>query len=428
MSSNIHGIKPILFVRLHENERSSICHHTLKALLDSGSERTLIKKDLLNPSLLPRATEKHVVWSTVSGASRSVGKLNLRLSVTEVNGEFFEWPIYVASGLGGYAMIIGRDLLWHLGITLDFRTLTVHLNGHCVSFRNDPDYLLRDGPTRVTQLEETRRLMQQLSRDGYFQPVQVPTRPRFPIFVQPINNCQVRMIYDHSTKTSTDDWDAYIRENDKRMSKFLKEWRRDVNRTWKKWFEQLIKNLKTIATMAPPTSSLQVASFLGMCNYIRSLQKQKALTPAALTSLTKINTQWNWGQAQARAFHTVKRVTLFSGTIFNPTPRPVWEILADIAFNTALLAITRNGAVVTFLCLYMRELDSKTKIATQLWILMNQLREFFRARECNVHMDHLVKSLTESLNEDRQARARQYFIGAVDKTWNNPEHKFPYKA
>ena len=100
--------------------------HKLRVLLDSGASATLISKSHVK-RLLVIPTEKSC-WDTRAGVLTTHGKCEIKFSLPEFfTNRIIEWPVHVddCPNSHRYDMIIGRDLLEELGISLDFANHTM---------------------------------------------------------------------------------------------------------------------------------------------------------------------------------------------------------------------------------------------------------------------------------------------------------------
>ena len=92
---------------------------TLKGLLDSGASGSLIKEKFCKK--LKIKGNQTATFETAAGRISSKGDVNARFALPEMDPNMvLEWKLHIAQNLGSYDMIIGRDLLTDLGITLDF--------------------------------------------------------------------------------------------------------------------------------------------------------------------------------------------------------------------------------------------------------------------------------------------------------------------
>ena len=94
----------------------------LKVLFDSGSSATLINRNKVR--LLHKTKTEPTRWSTKAGSLKTTRKCKIKFSLPEFHeGRDIEWNVYVddnALQQTKYDMIIGRDLMEHLGFDIMF--------------------------------------------------------------------------------------------------------------------------------------------------------------------------------------------------------------------------------------------------------------------------------------------------------------------
>jgi hypothetical protein len=107
---------PIVFGLLHTID----CATPLKILLDSGASSTLIKASKTQ-SLKKHKTDS-VKWTTSSGSFRTNQRVEVNIALPELsNNRTICAQVHVTPKLNDFDMIIGRDLLSEIGITLNFK-------------------------------------------------------------------------------------------------------------------------------------------------------------------------------------------------------------------------------------------------------------------------------------------------------------------
>ena len=96
----------------------------VKCLLDSGCSSTIAHKEVVDKVYV---TTEENQWATAAGAFTTTGKSKVRLQLTEFSETaILNHKIHVTKqDLGQYDMIIGRDILEHLGLNIQFSTSTV---------------------------------------------------------------------------------------------------------------------------------------------------------------------------------------------------------------------------------------------------------------------------------------------------------------
>jgi predicted aspartyl protease len=107
---------PIVFGLLRTTHSST----PLRILLDSGASSTLIKASKTNE--LKKIATVATQWTTSSGSFNTTQKVEVNVALPELsNNRTICTSVHVAPKLNQFDMIIGRDLLSNLGITLNFK-------------------------------------------------------------------------------------------------------------------------------------------------------------------------------------------------------------------------------------------------------------------------------------------------------------------
>ena len=116
----IEHLSPITFGRIKtrlSNGRPRI--RPLKILLDSGSSSTLISSTMTKN--LRNKAEKETSWVTAAGEFKTQGHCKVLFQMPEFHeSKTIQYDVHVTTQNMGYDMIIGRDLLHELGITMTF--------------------------------------------------------------------------------------------------------------------------------------------------------------------------------------------------------------------------------------------------------------------------------------------------------------------
>ena len=108
----------------------------LRVLLDSGCTATLV-----NANMVKHLKKKHTMptkWSTKAGNFQTTHKCKIEFTLPEFHpGREIEWNVYVdESPPLKYDMIIGRDLLMHLGIDLIFSKAEIHWDNASIPMKS----------------------------------------------------------------------------------------------------------------------------------------------------------------------------------------------------------------------------------------------------------------------------------------------------
>ena len=111
---------PIVFGLL----RTSNSTTPLKILLDSGASSTLIQAS--KAQALTKIKTDSTKWTTSSGSFHTTQKVEVNIALPELsNNRTICAHVHVAPKLNEFDMIIGRDLLSKLGITLNFKESSI---------------------------------------------------------------------------------------------------------------------------------------------------------------------------------------------------------------------------------------------------------------------------------------------------------------
>jgi len=126
--------KPILFARMNAR-RGKPKPVTLTALLDSGASSSLVTAEHVK-KLKHRKADKSS-WTTPMGTFNTKGTVRPQFILPELHDDrMIEWDFHVSKDLGGYDMIIGRDILEDLGIDLKFSTHEIEWDHNVIPFKD----------------------------------------------------------------------------------------------------------------------------------------------------------------------------------------------------------------------------------------------------------------------------------------------------
>ena len=130
----------------------------LRALLDSGGAGTLVTEKAVKKLRVKKSNLKPVTWTTPAGEVTTNKTVKSRLLLPELHEDrTIEWNFHVASTLGAYDMIIGRDLLSFLGIDIKFSNQTIVWDFAEMPFKDadaDLSQFHVDEPQHVTEAHE----------------------------------------------------------------------------------------------------------------------------------------------------------------------------------------------------------------------------------------------------------------------------------
>ena len=96
----------------------------VRILCDSGASKSIIKSDLVKKLRVKR--DSHTRWKTAAGNFDTNATAKVQFKMPEFHETTaVEWTFHVTKQPLGYDIILGRDLLEELGVTIDFKTLTL---------------------------------------------------------------------------------------------------------------------------------------------------------------------------------------------------------------------------------------------------------------------------------------------------------------
>lgn len=95
------------------------------------------------------------------------------------------------------------------------------------------------------------------------------------------------------------------------------------------------KKVDAVASFKKPDNVHEVRQFIGLASFFRRFVPGFASIARPLTSLTKANEKWIWGDAQEKAFHTIKKILISRPvlTIYNP------DYLTDLHTDASQIGI-----------------------------------------------------------------------------------------
>ena len=173
----------------------------------------------------------------------------------------------------------------------------------------------------------------------------------------------------------------------------------------------LSKKVEAIVNLAPPTTRKQVRRFIGLVNYYRDMWVKRSDILAPLTALTSIKAPWKWGEAEQKAFDTMKRSMARETILAYPNFTKPFEIHTDASAFQLGSCISQDKRPIAF---YSRKLaPAQTRYTTterELLSIVETLKEFrtiLMGQQLIIHTDH--ENLTfKHFNSDRVMRWRLF--------------------
>ena len=173
----------------------------------------------------------------------------------------------------------------------------------------------------------------------------------------------------------------------------------------------LSKKVEAIVNLAPLTTCKQVRRFIGLVNYYRDMWVKRSDILAPLTALTSIKAPWKWGEAEQKAFDTMKRSMARETILAYPNFTKPFEIHTDASAFQLGSCISQDKRPIAF---YSRKLaPAQTRYTTterELLSIVETLKEFrtiLMGQQLIIHTDH--ENLTfKHFNSDRVMRWRLF--------------------
>ena len=128
-------LRPMAFVRMN-TRLGKPKPVTIRALLDSGGSETIVTKDLAKNLRTRTTSTNSTVWTTPGGKMVTNQKVKAQFTIPELHSDrLIEWNMHVTDNLGAYDMIIGRDIMTHLGIDVRFSTMEIEWDHRTMPFK-----------------------------------------------------------------------------------------------------------------------------------------------------------------------------------------------------------------------------------------------------------------------------------------------------
>ena len=105
-------------------------------LLDPGTSASIISYKCVKNNTDVRKKENSTIWGTPAGGIKTDQKVRMKFTLNEFFcNKKINWDFHVAKPYHklGYDMIMGRDLLYELGIIIDFKNLKLAWDGEEIS-------------------------------------------------------------------------------------------------------------------------------------------------------------------------------------------------------------------------------------------------------------------------------------------------------
>jgi Retroviral aspartyl protease len=119
---------PLLIGYLVKELDDSKPNRPMRILLDSGASTSIVATKVAKE--LPKIKTEKTVWSTVAGTFETFYKSKGQLIFSKLfKGRTIPCELHLSDTMTSYDVIVGRDILQALGITLNFADLTIEWDG-----------------------------------------------------------------------------------------------------------------------------------------------------------------------------------------------------------------------------------------------------------------------------------------------------------
>ena len=176
-----------------------------------------------------------------------------------------------------------------------------------------------------------------------------------------------------------------------------------------------LNKVHVIVTMPAPKNKTELASFLGMCNYLSMYVPHLSDVTSTLRELNRKNVDFTWNATYDKAFRQAKLhvANVVTPKYFKPqTPIVIECDTSGVGVGGVHL---QNGHPVTFISQALTDTQKRySNIECQLLalvIVVEHLHHYVFGRQCTVHTDHasLVNLFNKCLN-DTSPRLQQLML------------------
>ena len=156
-------IAPIMFGELEKNSSVPRKMKHLRVLLDSGASGSMIHSSFIDPQQIN--SQDKTQWATMSGTFVTRGRVKVGLKLPEFDpGITIKTRLNVTDQKGSYDIILGRDILRKLGITLDFKNSKITMQEYTVDMKpyhctRNTHYEIKEPVSMEMEMERFKRIL-----------------------------------------------------------------------------------------------------------------------------------------------------------------------------------------------------------------------------------------------------------------------------
>eukprot|EP00957_Ditylum_brightwellii_P078971 6005656-Ditylum_brightwellii.AAC.1 len=110
----------------------------------------------------------------------------------------------------------------------------------------------------------------------------------------------------------------------------------------------LAKKVAAIQEMQPPKNKKQVRRFIGIINFYRYTQKDRAERFVPLTKLCSKNQPWKWTDTEQKAFEHIKKTVAKNRLLIYPDFNKPFEIHTNASQYQSSATISQGGMPIAF--------------------------------------------------------------------------------
>ena len=135
----------------------------VKILLDSGASGSIVAEQFV--SHFKHVPSKTCTWETMAGSFRTTSKCVVEIILPELNPTAkIRQKLHVVPKMSKYDILLGRDVMQQLGISLDFEDQVIHWNGNSANmksphFANNFNYNIEESYALQAENDRLQRIL-----------------------------------------------------------------------------------------------------------------------------------------------------------------------------------------------------------------------------------------------------------------------------